>query len=245
MPEIRHQIGFQGIRRSMPEGSADDWPGDSGFQHMRCRPVAENVRPSAVTWVLSYIGFLVYTEGDVCNRLAGKAAVRLYFRNENMPVSTAGTTGIHVIKDGIAHCWAEGQFYQHSRLLLGKAQKLLVPVNKINLHACNVAAAQAGIKEKNANGPVTQGEWVFHVIQSIADLSSFFVCQILDGLAALPQLWQEGKDSAAWGIFPKQAGLEHSRYILLIGTSSGQAAVVGEEKCEHIFFGSPHNYGKT
>lgn len=77
----------------------------------------------------------------------------------------------------------------------------------------------------------------FHVIQSIADLSSFFVCQILDGLAALPQLWQEGKDSAAWGIFPKQAGLEHSRYILLIGTSSGQAAVVGEEKCEHIFFG--------
>ena len=54
------------------------------------------------------------------------------------------------------HCWAEGQFYQHSRLLLGKAQKLLVPVNKINLHACNVAAAQAGIKEKNANGPVTQ-----------------------------------------------------------------------------------------
>ena len=99
MPEIRHQIGFQGIRRSMPEGSADDWPGDSGFQHMRCRPVAENVRPSAVTWVLSYIGFLVYTEGDVCNRLAGKAAVRLYFRNENMPVSTAGTTGIHVIKD--------------------------------------------------------------------------------------------------------------------------------------------------
>ena len=70
----------------------------------------------------------------------------------------------------------------------------------------------------------------------IADLSSFFVCQILDGLAALPQLGK-GKDSAAWGIFPKQAGLEHNRYILLIGTSSGQAAVVGEEKCEHIFFG--------
>lgn len=90
---------------------------DQVLDEARCRPVAENVRPSAVTWVLSYIGFLVYTEGDVCNRLAGKAAVRLYFRNENMPVSTAGTTGIHVIKDGIAHCWAEGQFYQHSRLL--------------------------------------------------------------------------------------------------------------------------------
>ena len=51
---------------------------DQVLDEARCRPVAENVRPSAVTWVLSYIGFLVYTEGDVCNRLAGKAAVRLY-----------------------------------------------------------------------------------------------------------------------------------------------------------------------